>query len=170
MTGTLTDLRTGRWEHVAPLSGASFTVRNFAFNTVRGTVPIVSATVDVDADGVPVAVHATLDLTGIATGNPKRDSDLQKPHLMDTAEHPRLTFAGTPMQRADAWQVPGRLAGRAATDVTLDAQLVDRSASGELIVHATCTIDRRRLGVRAPRLLIGRYVAVTVTAVFAPRR
>jgi polyisoprenoid-binding protein YceI len=144
--------------------------RNLAFNTVRSTVPIVSATVDVDADGVPVAVHAALDLTGIATGNPKRDSDLQKPQLMGTVEHPRLTFTGTPTQRADAWQVPGRLAGRAATDVTLDAQIVDRSASGELMVHATCTIDRRRLGLRAPRLLIGRYVAVTVAAVFAPPR
>jgi polyisoprenoid-binding protein YceI len=170
MTGTLSHLRAGRWEHVASVSCASFTVRNFGFNSVQGTVPILSVAVDVDAKGVPAVVHATLDLTGIATGHPRRDSDLQKPHLLDTGKHARVTFTGAPVPRADGWQVRGRLAGRAATDVTLDAQIVGRSDSGELTVHAACTVDRRKLGVRAPRLLIGRYVLVTIEAVFAPPR
>jgi polyisoprenoid-binding protein YceI len=170
MTGTLSHLQTGRWEHVASASRASFAVRKFAFITVQGTVPIVSATVDVDASGAPAAVLATLDLTGIATGIPKRDSDLQKPHLLDTGKHPRLTFSGRPMEQADGWQVPGRLAGRSATDVTLDAKIVGRSDSGELTVHTACTIDRRKLGVRAPRFLIGRYVDITIEVVFAQPR
>ena len=170
MTGTLTRLRAGRWEHDASTSRATFTVRDFGFMTVRGSVPIVSAAVDVDENGAPVAVYATLDLTGMATGHRKRDRDLQKPHLLDTGRHPRLSFTGSPVQRADGWQVPGRLTGRATTDVTLDAHILDRSDSGELTVRAACTLDRRKLGVRAPRLLIGRYVAVRIEAAFAPPR
>jgi len=168
MTGTLTRLRAGRWEHDASMSRASFTVRDFGFMTVRGSVPIASAAVDVDENGTPVAVHATLDLTGLATGHRKRDRDLQKPHLLDTGRHPRLRFTGSPVQRADDWQVPGRLTGRTGTDVTLEAHIVDRRDSGQLTVRAACTLDRRKLGVRAPRFLIGRYVAVTIEAVFAP--
>jgi polyisoprenoid-binding protein YceI len=168
MTGTVTQLRSGRWEHVASLSSASFAVRNFALNTVRGTVQILSATVDEDANGTPAAVHATLDLTSLATGNLKRDSDLQKPHLLHTAKHPRLTFGGAPTQTGGGWQVNGTLAGPAATDVTLAAPIVGATGSGELTVHATCILDRRKLGIRAPRLLIGHYVAVTIDSVFAP--
>ena len=71
-------------------------------------MPIVSATVDVDAGGRPTAVHATLDLTGITTGNPKRDSDLQKPHLLDTGwrqPRPRHAFrkGDVAMQKNLGW-------------------------------------------------------------------
>ena len=38
--------------------------------------------------------------------------------------------------------VRGRLAGRAATDVTLDAQIVDRSDSGALTVQATTVTNQ----------------------------
>jgi polyisoprenoid-binding protein YceI len=143
-------------------------VSDLAFGTVRGTVPVVSATVEVGADGRPVTVQATLDLTGIATGSRKRDRDLQKPHLLDTGRHPRLTFTGTPLPAADGWQIPGRLTGRAPADVTLLAHIDATAPSGEITVRAVCTFDRRDLGIRAPRLLIGRYVAVAIEAVFVP--
>lgn len=169
MTGTVTQLRAGRWEHVGSATqAATFAVRDLAFGTVRGTVPVVSATVEVGADGRPASVQAKLDPTGIKTGSRKRDRDLQKPHLLDTARHPELTFSGIPQPTPDGWQVPGRLTGRAAADVTLQAQIVASASSGAITVRAVCTFDRRELGIRAPRLLIGRYVAVTIEAVFAP--
>jgi polyisoprenoid-binding protein YceI len=170
MTGTISLARqVGRWQHVSDLSRAGFAVRNFAGNIVRGVVPIREAWVDVDPDGQPAAVRATLDLAGIDTGNGKRDADLRKPRLLDTARHPLMTFAGGRPRPVDAgWQIPGRLQARAATDVTLEAQIVDRDDAGRLRVQATVTLDRRELGVTAPRAMIGRYVAVTIDAVFQP--
>ena len=166
-----TALVTGRWENVASLTGAAFTARNLGVKRVRGTVPVRAAWVDVDAGGNPHAVGAELDLTAIETGNRRRDEDLRKPHLLDTAKHPILTFTGAaPEPAADGWIVAGRLAGRAATDVTLRAQVVRRNADGELAVHATTTVDRRALGVRAPRFLIGRWLQIEVTAAFRPPR
>jgi polyisoprenoid-binding protein YceI len=60
---------------------------------------------------------------------------------------------------------------RATADVTLEAQVVQAGEGGEagdVSVRATVTVDRRRLGVTAPRLMIGHYVSITVDAVFRP--
>ena len=67
-----TALRTSRWELVpARISGtsASFAVGNLGVATVRGRIPVTAAWADVDATGLPTAVHAELDLTRIDTGN-----------------------------------------------------------------------------------------------------
>jgi polyisoprenoid-binding protein YceI len=163
-----TGLRPGRWNEVASLTSARFTVRELGLVRVGGTVPALDAWVDVDPTGIPAAVHAVLDLTGIDTGHAKRDADLQKPHLLDTAKHPHLTFAGRPEWTGDAWKVDGRLTARTGTEVTLRAEITGTGAGGELTVRAATTVDRRALGIRAPRFLIGRYVDVTVEATFAP--
>lgn len=172
MTAALaTPLATGRWRHVPARTTAEFSVRNLALRTVRGTVPVADAWVEVDAAGAPAGVQAVLDLRAIDTGHRKRDADLQKPHLLDTANHPTLTFAGlAPEPGPDGWLVAGRLAGRAAADVTLTAQVDRAPAGGDLVVHATTTVDRRALGVRAPRFLIGRRLRIEVTATFRPPR
>jgi polyisoprenoid-binding protein YceI len=173
MTGTISlPLRVGRWQHVSDLSRAGFTVLNLGFKIVKGTVPIIDAWVDVDPSGQPAAVRATLDLDAIDTGIAKRDADLRKPRLLDTANHPVMTFVGDrPRPVETGWQIPGRLEVRATADVTLEAQIVqggEAGEAGEVSVRATVTVDRRRLGVTAPRLMIGRYVSVTIDAVFRP--
>lgn len=169
MTSSLGQLATGRWDGVAARCSATFAVRNFGLRTVRGSVPVSSCSVEVDAAGTPTAVAATLDLTGIDTGNRTRNRDLQKPRLLDTANHPGLAFTGSaPVPTTAGWQVPGTLTGRASAHVTLDAEPVGRTARGELTVRATCTLDRRSLGVQAPRFLVGRYVTVHIEATFAP--
>ena len=149
MTGVVAEqtLQVGRWHLLHSRSCAGFAVRNFGLKTVRGTVPIQEAWVDVGGDARPGAVFAALDLTGIDTGHARRDADLRKPHLLDTARYPTLTFTGgAPQPAPDGWQVPGRLAGRAAADLVLAGRIV-RAAPGEVTVHATVTVDRRALGV-----------------------
>jgi polyisoprenoid-binding protein YceI len=163
-------LRPGRWDEVASLTCARFSVRDFGVMHVEGTVPALDAWVDVDATGTPAAVHAVLDLTGIATGHAKRDADLQKPRLLDTAKHPHLTFTGRPEWTGQGWQVTGRLTARTGTEVTLPVEVLREGPGGELTVRATATVDRRDLGIRAPRFVIGRYLQVTVEATFAPPR
>jgi len=158
-------LAPGRWRHVPTGTSASFTVRNFGLRQVTGTVPVAEAWVDVDAAGVAQQVRATLDLRAIATGNARRDADLQKPHLLGTAEHPTLSFAGTPAVGPDGWTVAGTLAGRASAKVTL-AATIESATPQAITVRATAELDRRELGIRAPRFLIGRRLRITVTATF----
>jgi polyisoprenoid-binding protein YceI len=164
-----TVLATGRWSHPDTGTCAGFDVRNLGFITVHGTVPLREAWVDVDASGRPVGVHAVLELTAIDTGNPRRDKDLRKPKLLDTEKHPLLTFeGGRPTDTGSGWTVPGTITARTSTPTTLAAEIVDRGEAGELTVRGTTVLDRRALGVRAPRFMIGRYVSVTIEAVFRP--
>jgi polyisoprenoid-binding protein YceI len=164
-------LAPGRWQLATTLSSASFAVRNFGFRTVTGTIPIRDAHVEVDSAGDPVAIRALLDLAGIDTANERRDIDLQKPRLLDTANFPTLSFsAALPRRLDDEWEISGRLEGRQATDVELTARIVRHDADGQVTVHAEAVVDRQALGVRAPRPMIGRQVRVTIQAAFTPPR
>ncbi|MGN6606365.1 MAG: YceI family protein [Jatrophihabitans sp.] len=172
MTASLTGLRTGRWTAASTLTSATFTVRHaLGLARVQGCVPVVDASVDVDASGRPAAVSATLDLTRIDTGNRRRDADLQQPRLLDTASAPTLTFAGRVVTTDAGVEVVGRLAGRAAADVVLRVVEIDDGGDGgdgSVHVVATTRLDRRALGVRAPRVLIGRVVQIRLDLTFRP--
>jgi polyisoprenoid-binding protein YceI len=159
---------TGRWELVNSLSCAGFAVRNLGAKVVRGQVPIRYAWVDVDEHGRPITVHAELDLAGIDTSNPRRDGHLRKPNLLDTDRFPTITFTAAVAQAdGDTWLLPGRLAARGTeTDVVLTAS--SRDDGDRVTVHATTTFDRRALNVRAPRIMIGAQVTVTIEAVLRP--
>ncbi len=168
MTGVLAaPLTTGRWDVLNTLSCARFAVRNLGWKTVRGSIPILEASLEVDHQGQPASVDAMLDVTGIDTGNSRRDRDLAKPRLLDTAQYPTLTFHGTRIETYGAgWKVTGRIdAHGAAADVVLDVTVLDGSDPNRVAVRASTSFDRRELGVRAPRFMIGRRIAVTVDAV-----
>jgi polyisoprenoid-binding protein YceI len=126
----MTDTLTG-WLVDVSHSSAAFTVRNLAVHTVSGRVPIQEAVVEVDGEGRPAAVRAVLDLTGIDTGNRRRDRDLAAPRLLDTARWPILGFTG-PVESAGPgrWRVHGTLTAHGtATDVVLDIEATQASSS-----------------------------------------
>jgi len=158
----------GAWAIVPRNSTAAFAVRNFGVKTVRGIIPIKDATVVISDPQRISAVHATLDLAGIDTANSKRDKDLRARHLLDTEQFPDLVFdTATVTATQDGWQLTGTLAARGtSTPISVDAVLVDGPTAGLLTVRATATLDRRALGIRAPRLIIGRDVRIEVTAQF----
>jgi polyisoprenoid-binding protein YceI len=156
-------LAVGRWTVDPARSTATFRVRSLG-RTVTGNVPITEGTVDVDESGRPRAISGSLDLGAIDTGNPRRDKDLRKPRFLDLDRYPAMTFAADSITASPAgWQVTGTLAVR-GTSVRLagDAEVApdDRSA----IVTAHTQLDRRTLGIRAPRIMIGHVIDITVTA------
>ncbi|MEV7097197.1 YceI family protein [Amycolatopsis sp. NPDC051045] len=157
-------LRTGTWTVRSGRSTAAFEVRNFGFNRVRGTIGVRTGTVEV-RDGEVTAVHAELDLGALDTQNPRRDADLRKPHLLDSAAHPAMTFTATGVRRRDdGWEVTGELRLRGTSGpLTLAVE-----PAGGTRVRATGTLDRAPLGMRAPRPLIGRYVRIVVEAELGP--
>ncbi|OXM64871.1 YceI family protein [Amycolatopsis vastitatis] len=161
---TAATLRTGTWTVLSGRTTAAFEVRNFGFNRVRGTIGVRAGTVEV-RDGEVTAVRAELDLGALDTRNPRRDADLRKPHLLDSAARPELTFvAGGVQRRGGGWEVTGELRLRGtACPLTLDVE-----PPGGTRVRATGTLDRAPLGMRAPRPLIGRYVRIVVEAELEP--
>lgn len=134
---------------------------------MTGSVPVLSGHVEVAADGTPTAVRAELDPGRVDTGHARRDRDLRGKRFFGPAPSPVLVFDAGPATRVgdDGWSVAGvlTLGGRSAA-VAVDVEVLDGSH-----VRASTVLDRRDLGIRAPRLLVGRRVDVTVDASLAPQ-
>ena len=162
-TTAFAELASGRWTVDLAHSTATFRVSSLG-RTVTGAVPIIEGVVDVADGGLPTSITGSLDLGAINTGNARRDRDLRKPGFLDLDRHPTMTFAaGSVTASQVGWSVAGRLTARGVTvslagDVEVSEQ--DRSAA---LTARTC-LDRRVLGIRAPRIMIGRSIDITVTA------
>ncbi|GAA4360451.1 YceI family protein [Angustibacter luteus] len=163
---TATPLQTGTWQVQAADSRAGFTVANLG-KTVAGTVPVRSGEVEVDASGAPRRLVAELDLAALDTGNARREKDLRKPRFLDLDAHPTLTFVSDRIStQHDGWTAQGTIAARGTScPLTLHGTLPgEPGPDGRVPVEATAVLDRRDLGLKAPRLMIGRQVGITVTA------
>lgn len=164
----MTRVLSRRWELMTTLSSAGFSVSNMGGRTVRGQVPIRHATVEVDSVGRPTAVHAELDLAGLTTSHARRDRDLRKPHLLDTGRFPTMIFTSTGAEAGgDSWLLHGRLAACGA-EIDLVLTATARHDGDQVTVHATASFDRRELGIRAPRIMIGRRIDVLIEAALRP--
>ena len=155
---------TGRWVVDAGRSTASFSVSNFGMRTVRGTVPVLAGILEVTDGGRPRRVAAELDLSGIDTGNRRRDADLRKRSLLDLDTHPVLTFAADEFEvTPQGWCARGSLGARGTT-CPVAVLGVPAGTGSSLHLVGTAVVDRTALGIRAPAQLIGRQVSVVVDA------
>lgn len=159
-------LHPGRWTTGPTGATASFRVRDVLHRPVTGTLPVLAAWVEVGPDGLPQRVRAELDLAGVDTGNARRDKDLRGRRFfdLDGAGQTVLVFEGHDAKGTeDGWTLPGELVLRdARCPVVLQVE-----RTGPRSVRATAQLDRRDLGLRAPRLLVGLVVALTVEAELA---
>lgn len=153
-------LSAGCWQVDVDNSAATFTVRNLG-RLVHGSVPFIDGVVEIGDDGRPRAISGSLDISGIMTGIPKRDKDLRSPRLLDLDNHPVMTFTA---DRLAGWQVEGVLAARGTS--TRVAGIVEQTDGDDesVTLRATTSLDLRSLGIRAPRIMIGRHIAISVEA------
>jgi polyisoprenoid-binding protein YceI len=166
-TTSVVSLATGRWRVDPVHSTATFRVTNLG-RTVIGTVPIIEGTVEIDDHGQPGPILGSLDLGAIDTGNSRRDRDLRQPRFLDLDTHPTMTFAaGAVTVTPDGWQITGQLAVR-GTSVPLSGPAEVAPRGRTAIVTAHTRLDRRAAGIRAPRIMIGRIVDITITATLTP--
>jgi len=160
-------IRPGTWTIEPDRSTASFTVRSLA-GTVKGTIPITGATVQVGADGAVDSVSAVLNSAGFHTGNPKRDNDVRSTKFLDVAAYPTLSFsAPKAVEGKGGWMVDGSLVVKGtATPVRLMTELVDVS-EGHVVVRASGVVDRREAGLtKLPNLMIARMLKITLDVTF----
>ena len=154
---TIAGIRPGTWHVVSDVSTARFTVRDKVVGTVHGTLPIRLGTV-------------TLDAVAIDTGNPRRDRDLAKPRLLDTATHPLVVVtAGPSTPGPQGWDLDATLSARGATcPLTLRADPVAEDTAG-IRVHVTGRMDRKGLRKTVPTFIIARYLDIDVDLLLAAR-
>jgi polyisoprenoid-binding protein YceI len=156
-------LAAGAWMVDLAHSTAAFQVGSLG-RVVTGTVPIAEGTVHIDDSGQPSAITGSLDLGAIDTSDARRDSDLRKPRLLDLDHYPAITFAtGTITAVPGGWRVTGDLTAR-GTSVRLAGDVAVSGQGRSATVTARTRLDRRALGIRAPRILIGHAIDITITA------
>ncbi|MGY1771170.1 YceI family protein [Blastococcus sp. SYSU D00813] len=160
----------GTWVASDCRTRAAFTVRGLT-GPVTGTVALTCGEIEVDATGAPRHARAELDLRTVDTGIARRDADLRKPHLLDADGCPVMTWSADRFTRDEdgAWTADGVLALR-GTSTPLAVRAVPGLRGGRLLLRATATMDRRSVGIRAPRPVIGRQVRIEVEAELAPAR
>jgi polyisoprenoid-binding protein YceI len=146
---------------------AAFTISHLFVGHAHGTIPLVAVSIVLDgATGLPRKVEATLDPRRIATGNVRRDADLQRSYWFDTEHYPEIRFTGGPAQgTAEAFELPGRLTIK---DVTLALTLhVTASAldATHRRYHAIATVSRHAFGLYAQSMdgLVGDDVSLDLT-------
>jgi polyisoprenoid-binding protein YceI len=153
-------------------STAQFTARHFGIVPVIGTIPIISASVQLSpGTQIPVAVSAQLDATKLDTHNDKRDNDLKSPHFFDTATAPTIKFVSTGVDGTDPkhFTIAGNLTMHGQThSVVLNAGVVGsgKSPRGQSIIAyaATATIDRTQWGMTYGAIVVGNNVNLSINA------
>jgi polyisoprenoid-binding protein YceI len=159
---------TGSWGVDLTATTAAFTVAELGgLMTVRGSVPVTSAALGFDATGLLSWVTAELDPTGVQTGNPKRDKDLQGPKFFAADQHPTWVFRGGRAYPFEGgWTVNGRLTVRETVDLVLEVRpAADDATDGDSrVLTATAELDRRDAGLlKAPGAVIGHRIRIALT-------
>jgi polyisoprenoid-binding protein YceI len=144
-------------------SRATFSVNHVMIERVNGTIPIVSGTVTVAADGVtPTAVSAVLDPHHVASGDPDRDGDLQGADWFDAKKFPTWTFTSTGVTPGPGgtYSIAGILTVHGVgVPVTLATTVVPHHG-----YHAVAHVDRHAFGMKLTRTdsLVGTDVTITL--------
>ena len=156
---------TGTWTVSDSRTRVTFAVRNLG-RPAHGSVACSWGELEVDGTGAPVRVAGELDLGTVDTGISKRDADLRKQWLLDTDRHPTMTWAADRFTRHDdgRWTAEGVLHVRGTSAPLAVTGVAEVLPDGWVRVRATATLDRRAVGIRAPRFLIGCTVDIDVDA------
>jgi polyisoprenoid-binding protein YceI len=151
-------------------SAAHFAVRHMMVTTVRGDMGKITGTVNFDPKQ-PAAgsIEASIDVTGIDTREPGRDTHLKSADFFDVASFPTMTFKSKKIDSAAAgsFKVTGDLTIRGVTkEVVLDVEplrpaIKDQRGATRTGTAATTKINRQDFGVKWSRMLDGGGVVVS---------
>ncbi|KJY42071.1 hypothetical protein VR41_09590 [Streptomyces sp. NRRL B-1568] len=111
-------MATTKWFFEPSHTGAEFRARHMMVAHVRGQLKNVQGSLEVDPDEPEKArVTATVDATGVYTGQPQRDAHLRSADFFDVDNHPTWTFTGTRIHQASGteFEVTGDLTVRGVT-------------------------------------------------------
>ncbi len=164
MTAAARTVRTRTYAVSDSRTQVRFSVRNLGI-PVRGSIALSRGEVEVDADGAPVRAWAEFDLTSLDTGITRRDADLRRARFLCVDRQPVMVWTCDRFTRdaGGCWLAAGTLIVR-GTATPLEVAGVAESADGGTVVRAAAVLDRRAVGIRAPRVLVGRVVSIEIDA------
>lgn len=149
---------------------AHFSVRHLMIATVRGQFGGVKGVVRYDPKNPAAAsVEATIDVTTLNTGEPKRDADLKGEEFFDVKRYPEMKFKSRRVEVAGAGRlkVHGDLTINATTrPVVLDVEgptppIRDPRGREKIGASATTKINRKDFGITWNQVLEAGGVAVS---------
>src|SRR6516225_9395411 len=73
-------------------SYVSFTARHLMVTKTRGRFPVTDGRLVIGDDPAASSVDATIDLTAVETGDPKRDEHLRSADFFDVEEYGEASF------------------------------------------------------------------------------
>ncbi|SFF41591.1 YceI family protein [Blastococcus tunisiensis] len=154
----------GTWTVSDSRTRVTFAVRNLG-RPAHGSVTCSWGEVEIDGSGAPRRVTAELDLGSLDTGIARRDADLRKPSLLDSDRQPVMTWTADRFTWGDGrWTAEGVLRVRGTRAPLTVTGPVEVLRDGWIRVRGAGTLDRRTVGIRAPRFLIGRTVSIDIDA------
>src|SRR5258707_12244165 len=88
--------QTSTWKSAPADSQVDFTVKHLGISNVHGRFGRIDATIVYDEKDVTKStVSVTIDVSGLDTGEPKRDNDLKSEKFFDVAKNITASFAST---------------------------------------------------------------------------
>ena len=164
--------QTSSWVSDPAHSEVDFSITHLAISNVHGRFGHVNATIVYnEADVAKSTVNATIDVTGVNTGEDRRNEDLKKPDFFDTATYPTATFVSTSVAKSgDELTINGNLTLHGVTKpVVLKAEGPRGPAAGmdkkqHAGFSASTTIKRTDFGIgsKFPAAMVGDEVKLNI--------
>jgi len=158
-------------------SHVSFSARHLMVTKVRGRFPVTAGHLEIAEDPTQSSVEATIDVSAVDSGDPKRDEHLRSADFFDAANYPTVSFRSTRVHdRGDGeFTLEGELTVRDSTrPVTLQGEYLGSQDSpwGDTRVGFTAEteINRKDWGIsfnvalETGGVLVGDKIQLTIDA------
>jgi polyisoprenoid-binding protein YceI len=151
-------------------SAAHFAVRHMMVSTVRGDMGKITGTVIFDPSKPEAgSIEATIDVNGIDTREPGRDTHLRSADFFDAAKYPTITFRSKKIEAVPGggYKVTGDLTMKGVMkEVVLDVEplrpaIRDQRGATRTGTAATTKLNRQDYGVTWNRTLDGGGLVVS---------
>jgi len=159
------------WTSDPAHSLVEFSISHLTVSNVHGRFGHVTATINLnEADIAKSTVTASIDMTGIDTGEDARNNHLKSPDFFDVATYPTATFTSTSVAKSgDGLTITGNLTLHGVTKpVVLAAEGPRGPAQGmdhkpHAGFSATTTLKRTDFGVgKFPAAVVGEDVKLEI--------